>query len=107
MLAAVGSANAVETTTTTTQYTQKIDESTTSSQRLIFPEKSSDKEILRQLDAKINSYTDLRNEVSSNAQDGVVTLKGKVDRASQKDFSAMMAAAIPGVVRVDNLITVR
>ena len=107
ILATMGAANAAETTTTTTQYTQKIDESTTSSQRLILPEKSSDKEIIRILDAKINSYADLRNDVSCSVQDGVVNLKGIVDSPSQKDFAAMLAAAVPGVIRVDNLISIK
>lgn len=107
ILITMGAANAVETTTTTTQYTQTIDESSISSQRLIYPEKSSDKEILRLLDAKINSYADLRNDVWSSAHDGVISLKGTVDKTSQKDFTGMMAAAIPGVIRVDNLIAVK
>ena len=107
IFATMGIANAAETTTTTTQYTQKIDESSTSSQRLILPENESDREIFKLLDARINSYADLRGDVSCTVQDGVVNLKGKVNRASQKDFAAMMATAVPGVIRVDNLISVK
>ena len=106
VLATMSTANAAETTTTTTEYTQKVDESITSSKRLIVAEKKSDREIHKSLDARIDIYPNLNDEVSFTVQDGIVILKGAVENTSDKDYTAMMAAAIPGVSRVDNLITV-
>jgi osmotically-inducible protein OsmY len=107
LLATIGAAKAVETTTTTTQYSQSLDESSTSSLKTILPMVSSDREINRALNTKINSYDDLRSTVSSSVLNGVVKLNGIVDRNSQKDFVVMITESIPGVVRIENLISVR
>jgi osmotically-inducible protein OsmY len=107
LLATIGAAKAVETTTTTTQYSQSLDESSTSSLKTILPIKNSDKEINMVLAAKINSYDDLRSNVSSSVLNGVVNLSGIVDRTSQKDFVVMITESIPGVIRIENLISVR
>ncbi len=92
-----------ETTVTTTEYTQKTNESIVSQATI----KKSDKEIIKSLDNRINNYPDLKNSVSFIVQDGIVILKGSVDMRSQKDYTAMMASATPGVVRVDNLISIK
>jgi len=110
-LAISSAVNAEQTTTTNTTesytYTKGNDGSITSSQKTMTSERKTDKEILKILDAKIDGFSDLDDAVSFTVQNGVVTFKGKVKYASQKDHVRLLAEAIPGVVRVDNLIDIK
>lgn len=109
LAATITAANAGKTTTTTSEYTyikQGEDASSSSTKKTIVSERKTDKEILKLLDAKIDSYPALDDDVSFSVQDGVVCLKGTVDNTSERDHAELIAESIAGVVRVDNLLNV-
>ncbi len=113
ILATMGAANAgdVKTTTTESVYTKDGDgstrsTSTTSHTKLVVEERKTDKQIRNMLDDKIDSYTDLDDDVSFSVVDGVVILSGIVENTSERDHAGMIAEDIVGVVSVDNSIEV-
>ena len=56
--------------------------------------------------ASYNYRTVLQDQVKVKAHDGVVTLTGAVENKSNKDLAADTVENLPGVIRVENKITV-
>lgn len=99
----IGVASAVQTTTTTTESYTSDGGSVTTSKTLVVTEKRSDKEISKLLTEKIDGYLD---DVAFTVQDGVVILSGKAKTMNEKTQAANLAESIPGVVTVNNLISI-
>lgn len=87
-------------------YTKEDNGSITSSKKLVISERQTDKQILKVLDAKIDGFKNLDDDVSFTVQDGIVILKGTVENSSEKDHARLLAESVAGVTRVDNLINV-
>ncbi len=92
------------TTTTEYSYTKEARDGSVTSKTMVVSERKTDKEILKLLDAKIDGYPALDDDVSFTVDDGIVALKGTVDNTSERDHAGLIAESIPGVMRVDNLI---
>ncbi len=111
ILATTAVVQAAQTTTTTESYTYSKDGGVTSddgAQKCVKQSvRRTDKEILTDLDGKIDGFKVLDEKISFTVVDGVVTLRGRADNTSEKDHAKLLAESIPGVVRVDNQINVK
>lgn len=72
----------------------------------LFASSDTDNKIEDAAKASYNYRTVLQDQVKVKAKDGVVTLTGTVDDKANKDLAADTVENLPGVVRVENKITV-
>jgi osmotically-inducible protein OsmY len=63
-----------------------------------------DADIKEQFSYIINSHKELLDDVTFDVRGSVITLKGKVDNASERELTARLAREIVGVARVENLL---
>jgi len=73
----------------------------------LFASSSTDSKIEDAAKASYNYRTVLQNEVTVKSNDGAVTLTGTVQDRDDKALAADTVASLPGVVSVDNQITVK
>lgn len=93
-------------TTTTTEETITITSKECSADNLMSSNPKADREISKTLDNIIDSYPELDDDVGFSVNDGVVTLRGEVERESEKTHAEVLASKISGVSQVDNRIRV-
>lgn len=63
-----------------------------------------DADIKEQFDYIIKAHRELLDDVTFDVRGGVITLKGKVDNASERELTVRLAREIVGVTRVENLL---
>ncbi len=73
---------------------------------VMFAASATDSKIEDAAKASYNYRTVLQNQVKISVEDGVVTLSGKVDDEDLKTLAENTVRDLPGVLRVDNQITV-
>ncbi len=74
---------------------------------VLLADSATDRRIEDAARSSYNYVTVLQNHVKVHARDGVVTLSGTVSDPDQKTLAENTAAGLPGVVRVDNQISVQ
>jgi osmotically-inducible protein OsmY len=73
---------------------------------LALADRDTDRRIEKSAENSYNFHAVLQDHVKADADQGVVTLKGTVQDKDQKELAEDTVGDLPGVVRVDNQITI-
>jgi osmotically-inducible protein OsmY len=73
---------------------------------LAFADRDTDRRIEKSAENSYNFHAVLDDRVKADADNGVVTLKGTVEDKEQRELAEDTVSDLPGVVRVDNQITI-
>ncbi len=99
-----GAPSVVSAETQTSTQTETVEYTATTSSPKPATVIVTDADIKEQFSYIINSHKELLDDVTFDVRGSVITLKGKVDNASERELTARLAREIVGVVRVENLL---